>query len=166
MKIGFNYKKLKDLIFEIYNELYAAINIIYSNVQSSVDNHETRITSLEENSGNDWVEITSDNGVEAEITQEFSEIRMLAKVGLHSNYIVTVPYDSNIFHNTSSNAPTYIICGNPIENNYGCKFKYMKQAITDKQLVCVDSCFEGGGNTACTFRAWIKPKTTTTNLPS
>ena len=113
-----------------------------------------RVTTLE---NNEWVEITSDNGQEAEITQPFSEIRMLAKVGLHSNYIVTVPYDSTIFHNTSSNAPTYIICGNPIENNYGCKFKYIKQPITEKQYVCVDSCFEGGSATASNFRAWIKP---------
>lgn len=154
MKIGFNYKKLKDLIYEIYNQLYGVINIKYSILQSNVDNHETRITSLEENS-DEWIEITSSNGLEAEITQEFSEIRMLAKVGLHSNYVVTCNYDSNIFHNTSSNAPTYIIAGNPIENNYGCKFKYM--VTNNKQYVCVDSCFEGGSATASTFRAWIKP---------
>ena len=104
------------------------------------------------------MEITSNNGQEAEITQKFSEIRMLAKVGLDSNYTVTVPYDSIIFHNTSGNAPTYIIAGNPIENNYGCKFKYMK--ANNKQYVCVDSCFEGGSATASTFRAWIKPTST------
>ena len=134
MKIGFNYKALK----KFGNEIMSLNN---------------RLTTLE---NNEWVEITSDNGQEAEITQEFSEIRMLAKVGLHSNYNVTVPYDSNIFHNTAGNAPTYIIAGNPIENNYGCKFKYM---VTNngKQYVTVDSCFDGGSATACTFRAWIKP---------
>ena len=156
MKIGFNGKKLKDLIFEIYNELYAAINISYSSVQSDINNHETRISTLEENS-DEWVEITSDNGVEAEITQEFTEIRMLAKVGNNSNYCVTCNYDNSIFHNNSSNPPKYFICGNPSENNYGCKFKYMKQPITEKQYVCVDSCFDGGSATTCTFRAWIKP---------
>ena len=155
MKIGFNYKKLKDLIYEIYNQLYAVINITYSSVEDDVDNHETRITSLEENS-DEWVEITSSNGLEAEITQEFSEIRMLAKVGLNSNYVVTCNYDSNIFHNTIGNEPTYIIYGNPTENNYGCKFKYMVTG-EGKQYVSAENCFEGGGNTACTFRAWIKP---------
>ena len=148
MKIGFNFRKYIDLISR--NMHY------FSNM---LQDHNTRIITLEENSASnsEWVEITSSNGLEAEITQEFSEIRMLAKVGLHSNYVVTCNYDSDIFHNTSSNAPTYIICGNPTENNYGCKFKYMKQAITEKQYVCVDSCFEGGSATTSTFRAWIKP---------
>ena len=145
MKIGFNFRKYIDLISR---------SMQYFSIM--LDNHDTRLTSLEENSGNEWVEITSDNGVEAEITQEFSEIRMLAKVGLHSNYIVTVPYDSNIFHNTIGNAPSYIICGNPTENNYGCKFKYMVTG-QGKQYVCADNCFEGGSATSCTFRAWIKP---------
>ena len=145
MKIGFNFRKYIDLISR---------SMQYFSVM--LEDHDTRITSLEENSGNEWVEITSSNGLEAEITQEFSEIRMLAKVGLHSNYVVTCNYDSDIFHNISSNAPTYIICGNPIENNYGCKFKYMVTG-EGKQYVCAENCFEGEGNTACTFRAWIKP---------
>ena len=147
MKIGFNYKGIKKFI--AYS--MSAMSDLIANEIMALNN---RVTTLE---NNEWVEITSDNGQEAEITQPFSEIRMLAKVGLHSNYIVTVPYDSTIFHNTSSNAPTYIICGNPIENNYGCKFKYIKQPITEKQYVCVDSCFEGGSATASNFRAWIKP---------
>ena len=140
MKIGFNIKKIKDLI------------------NNSISSLETRVTALENNS--EWVEITSTNGLEAEITQEFSEIRMLAKVGLHSNYVVTCNYDSEIFHNTVGNAPMYIICGNPTENNYGCKFKYMVTG-QGNQYVSVDSCFEGGSATASTFRAWIKPKTST-----
>ena len=137
MKIGFNYKALKKYILVLVDNIVAMNN---------------RVTTLE--NSNEWVEITSSNGVEAEITQEFSEIRMLAKVGLHSNYVVTCNYDSGIFHNTSSNAPTYIVCGNPMENNYGCKFKYM--VVEGKQYVCVDSCFEGGSITSSTFRAWIK----------
>ena len=155
MKIGFNSKAIKNFVIDSITQMADMFADAVNSIQQDINNCSTEITDLR--NSNEWVEITSDNGLEAEITQEFSEIRMLAKVGLHSNYIVTVPYDSQIFHNTSSNAPTYIICGNPTENNYGCKFKYMKQAITEKQLVCVDSCFEGGGNTACTFRAWIKP---------
>lgn len=138
MKIGISYKAIKKFILANIGEDLIGLN--------------NRLTTLE---NNEWVEITTDNGQEAEITQEFSEIRMLAKVGLHSSYVVTCNYDSNIFHNTSSNAPTYIVCGNPIENNYGCKFKYM--VVSGKQYVCADSCFEGGSATACTFRAWIKP---------
>ena len=138
------------------------IIILFSNalnsIQSDINNLDTRITTLE---NNEWIEITSSNEQEAEITQEFSEIRMLAKVGLHSNYVVTCNYDSNIFHNTSSNAPTYIVCGNPIENNYGCKFKYMVTG-QGKQFVCADSCFEGASQVAYTFRAWIKPAPTGT----
>ena len=152
MKIGFNYKAIKN--FVVRN--LVAMSELFGSLQDSIQNLETRITTLEENS-DEWIEITSNNGLEAEITQEFSEIRMLAKVGNNSNYCVTCNYDNSIFHNTSSNPDKYFICGNPSENNYGCKFKYMKQAITEKQLVCVDSCFDGGGNTACTFRAWIKP---------
>ena len=159
MKIGINYKSIKKFVITSITQMGILFSDALNSIQSNVDNHETRITTLEENSASnsEWVEITSSNGLEAEITQEFSEIRMLAKVGLHSNYVVTCNYDSDIFHNTSSNAPTYIICGNPTENNYGCKFKYMKQAITEKQYVCVDSCFEGGSATTSTFRAWIKP---------
>ena len=134
MKIGFNYKAIKKFI---------------ANEITSLNN---RVTTLE---NNEWIEITSSNGQEAEITQDFSEIRMLAKFGLHSNYVVTCNYDSEIFHNTAGNADTYLICGNPIENNYGCKFRYTK--LSGKQYVCVDSCFEGGAITAGTFRAWIKP---------
>ena len=156
MNIGFNCKSIKNFVIVSINQMSILFSNALNSIQSDINNLETRITTVE-NLSNEWIEITSNNGQEAEITQEFSEIRMLAKVGLHSNYIVTVPYDSNIFHNTSSNAPTYIIAGNPIENNYGCKFKYMKQAITEKQYVCVDSCFEGGSATTCTFRAWIKP---------
>ena len=49
-----------------------------------------------------------------------------------------------------------MICGNPTENNYGCKFKYMLSS-DNKQYVCVDSCFNGGSQDAYEFRAWIKP---------
>ena len=154
MKIGINYKSIKNFVTHSITQMEVLFSNALNSIQNDVNNLDTRITTLE---NNEWVEITSSNGLEAEITQEFTEIRMLAKVGLHSNYVVTCNYDSQIFHNTIGNAPTYIVCGNPIENNYGCKFKYM--VVNGRQYVCVDSCFEGGSATAGTFRAWIKPKT-------
>ena len=120
MKIDFNYKAMKN--FVVRN--LVAMSELFGSLQDSIQNLETRITTLEENSV-EWVEITSSNGQEAEITQEFSEIRMLAKCS-HNSYTVTCNYDSTIFHNTAGNGDTYMICGNPTENNYGCKFKYTK----------------------------------------
>ena len=142
MNIGFNVKIIKDTL-KMFEQ---AINYL-----------DIRVLELENNTGSEWVEITSANGQEAEITQEFSEIRLLAKC-FNANYSVTYNYDTSIFHNNSSNPATYMICGNPTENNYGCKFKYMKQPITEKQFVCVDSCFNGGSQDTYEFRAWIKPK--------
>ena len=140
MKIGFNVKIIKDTL-EMFEQ---AINYLGN-----------KIIELENKSSSEWVEITSANGQEAEITQEFSEIRLLAKCS-NANYSVTYSYDSTIFHNTPGNAPTYMICGNPTQNNYGCKFKYMITS-NGKQYVCVDKCFSGGSQDACEFRAWIKP---------
>ena len=157
MKIGINYKNIKNFVVNSINQMSLLFNNALNSIQSDINNLDTRITTLEENS-DEWIEITCSNGVEAEITQEFSEIRMLAKVG-SSNYCITCNYDSTIFHNNSSEEPKYFICGNPSENNYGCKFKYIKQAITEKQYVCVDSCYNGGSQDAYAFRAWIKPKT-------
>ena len=156
MKIGFNVKKI---INSFEETIYYLSNKIVQN-ENNIANHETRITTLENNSGgggSEWVEITSSNGQEAEITQEFSEIRLLAKA-TNANYSVTYSYDSTIFHNKPGNAPTYMICGNPTENNYGCMFKYMLSGTNnDKQYVCVDRCFSGGGYDTFEFRAWIKP---------
>ena len=152
MKIGFNVKKL---INNFQETIYFLSRKIVQN-ENNLANHETRISTLENSSSSDWVEITSSNGQEAEITQVFSEIRLLAKC-FNANYSVTYNYDNSIFHNNLSNSPTYMICGNPTENNYGCKFKYMKQPITEKQFVCVDSCFNGGSQDTYEFRAWIKP---------
>ena len=140
MKIGFNVKIIKDTL-KMFEQ---SINYLYN-----------KIIELENNSGSDWIEITSANGQEAEITHAFSEIRMLVKC-TNANYSVTYNYDETIFHNTPGNANTYMICGNPTENNYGCKFKYMLSS-DNKQYVCVDSCFNGGSQDAYEFRAWIKP---------
>lgn len=154
MKIGFNYKAMKDFVIDNIRQLSLMFSNVVNSLQSDINNHETRITTLEENTGSEWVEITSTNGQEAEITENFSEIRLLAKCS-HNSYTVTCNYDSTIFHNTAGNADTYLICGNPIENNYGCKFKYTK--LSGKQYVCVDSCYNGGSQDAYAFRAWIKP---------
>lgn len=159
MKIGFN---VKNLINGFQETIYYLSRKIVQN-ENNIANHETRITTLENNSSSEWVEITSANGQEAEITQAFSEIRLLAKCS-GTNYSVTYNYDSNIFHNSSSEAPTYMICGNPTENNYGCKFKYMV-TTNGKQYVCVDKCFSGGGYDAIEFRAWIKPVPTEPSEP-
>ena len=156
MKIGFNINKI---INSFKETIYYLSNKIVQN-ENNIANHETRISTLENSSSgadSEWIEITSSNGQEAEITQEFSEIRLLAKCS-NANYSVTYSYDSTIFHNTPGNAPTYMICGNPTENNYGCKFKYMLTGTNnDKQYVCVENCFDGGSYASFEFRAWIKP---------
>ena len=159
MKIGVNYKKIMSYIEDMMNNLGNTFQFLFEKVTThtnDISSLDTRVTTLENKSGGEWIEITSSNGQEAEITQEFSEIRLLAKC-FNANYSVTYNYDNSIFHNNSSNSPTYMICGNPTENNYGCKFKYMKQPITEKQFVCVDSCFNGGSQDTYEFRAWIKP---------
>lgn len=156
MKIGFNIKKF---YYQIMTELSGAIGYLETKVNNNISNIETmggRITTLEGSMENlptdyDWLEITSSNGQEAEITRPFTEIRMLAKCSGGINYTVTIPYDVNIFNPSE---PSYFICGNPTANNYGCKFKYM--IANNKQYVCVDSCFNGGSYDAFEFRAWIK----------
>lgn len=149
MKIGFNFKKIINAFEETIN-----------NFSNNIANHETRITTLESSGGggggSEWVEITSANGQEAIISQPFSEIRLQATSILGYNYSVTYNYDSAIFHNTQGNGSTYMICGNPTANNYGCKFIYMV-ASDNKQYVSVDSCFSGSTYDSYEFRAWIKP---------
>ena len=147
MKIGINIKKIQKLISD-----YVDISF-ETDTLPSMQYLDTRVTTLENNS--EWIEITSANGQEAEITQAFSEIKMQAR-GTGTLYSVTCNYDDIIFHNSSSDAPTYIVTGNPIENNYGCKFTYMV-TTNGKQYVCVDKCFSGGSQEGIEFRAWIKP---------
>lgn len=152
MKIGFNYKSIKNFVINSITQMSNLFSDALNTIQSDINVIDSRVTTIENSSG--WVEITSSNGQDAEITQEFSEIRLLAKC-TNANYSVTYSYDSTIFHNTPGNAPTYMICGNPTENNYGCKFKYML-ASNNKQYVTVDSCFSGSTYDAYEFRAWIK----------
>ena len=137
----------------------ADVEIEDVSARNLINTLDDRVTTLENSpggGGSEWVELTTING-QAEITQEFSEIRLLAKsLTVNVNYSVTYSYDSEIFHNNLSKAPTYMICGNPIAHNYGCQFQYAV-TTTGQQYVSVDSCYSGGGNDAIEFRAWIKP---------
>ena len=142
MKIGFNVKIIKDTL-KMFEQ---AINYLGN-----------KIIELENNTGSEWVEITSSNGQEAEITQEFSEIRMLASVYDSSNieYSFSCNYDNNIFHNSINGRDVYFIAGNPITNNYGCKFKYTVSG-DGKQYISVDSCYNGANTVDSVLEVWIK----------
>ena len=162
MKIGFNVKKIYKYIDDMLKTLDNTLKILFETVTTNTNNIsslDTRVTTLENSSSgsgsSEWVEITSSNGQEAEITQEFSEIRLLAKCA-NANYSVTYSYDSTIFHNKPGNAPTYMICGNPTENNYGCKFKYYVTG-NGKKYVSLDNCYNGDGFGSGVFKVWIKP---------
>ena len=139
MKIGFNVKK------------------IYKNIMSSVliyfENHETRIKHIEDS---DWVKLNSGSG-NIEINQEFSEIKMIASVYDSSNieYSFSCNYDSNIFHNSTNGRDVYFITGNPIVNNYGCKFKYTVSE-DGKQFISIDSCYNGENTVDSVLDVWIK----------
>ena len=143
MKIGFNVKR----IIDGFNET------IYF-LSSKLANHETRITTLENNS--EWVKLTSGSG-NIEINQEFTEIKMIASVYDTENitYSFSCNYDSNIFHNSTSRNAEYFITGNPMPNNYGCKFKYYVSE-DGKQYITVDSCYNGNNTVDCALEVWIK----------
>ena len=133
MKIGFNVKKIYENVLlyiqNVMNEAYNIINI-----------HETRIQAIE---NSEWVKLNSGSG-NIEINQEFSEIKMIASVYDSSNieYSFNCNYDANIFHNSINGRDVYFITGNPIINNYGCKFKYTVSA-EGIQFISVDSCYNG-----------------------
>ena len=149
MKIGFNVKKIINTFQESIN--YFSTKVVQN--ENNIANHETRITTLENSK---WIEITSSNGQEAEITQEFSEIRMWCRSNTGLNYSVNYIYDSSIFPNTKGEK--YFICGNPRQNNFGCSFKY-KVTSDGKKYVGVNQCYNGADAIFnYTFKAWIKPK--------
>ena len=143
MKIGFNAKRLSQSIMSY-------IQYILGN---TIANHERRIQTLEDSV---WVKLNSDSG-NIEINQEFSEIKMIASVYDSSNieYSFTCNYDSNIFHNSINGRDVYFITGNPIVNNYGCKFKYTVTA-DGKQYISVDSCYNGANTVDSVLDVWIK----------
>ena len=146
MKIGFNVKK-------IYKNVMSYVENLMSSVLIYVENHETRIQHIEES---EWVNLGSISG-DIEINQEFSEIKMIASVYDSSNieYSFNCNYDNNIFHNSINGRDVYFITGNPIVNNYGCKFKYTVTA-DGKQYISVDSCYNGANTVDCVLDVWIK----------
>ena len=146
MKIGFNVKK-------IYDNVMSYVEDLLSQASNIIDNHETRIQTIE---GIEWVKLISSSG-NIEINQEFSEIKMIARVYDTENitYSFSCNYDSNIFHNSTSRNDNYFITGNPIANNYGCKFKYTVSA-DGKQYISVDSCYNGNNTVDCVLDVWIK----------
>lgn len=146
MKIGFNVKK-------IYENVMFYIENLISQVFNSINNHELRIQHIEDSQ---WVKLSSGSG-NIEINQEFTEIKMIASVYDSSNieYSFSCNYDSSIFHNLSVGRDVYFITGNPIVNNYGCKFKYTV-AENGKQYLSVDSCYNGENTVDSVFEVWIK----------
>ena len=146
MKIGFNVKK-------IYENVKLSVEDLMSELFNILNIHETRIQTIEDSV---WVKLNSGSG-NIEINQEFSEIKMIASVYDSSNieYSFNCNYDSNIFHNSINGRDVYFITGNPIVNNYGCKFKYTVSA-DGKQYISVDSCYNGNNTVDCVLDVWIK----------
>lgn len=152
MKIGVNVKK-------IYENVMIYVENLFGQLANMINNHETRIQHIEDS---DWVNLGSISG-NIEINQEFSEIRMIASVYDTQNitYSFSCNYDSNIFHNSTSRNDEYFITGNPIVNNYGCKFKY-SVSQDGKQYISVDSCYNGNNTVDSVLEVWIKPVPTGT----
>ena len=150
MKIGFNAKRLSESIM-------THVEYLMSGIANTLQNHALRIQHIEDS---EWVKLNDVSG-NIEINQEFSEIRMIASVYDSSNieYSFSCNYDSNIFHNSTNGRDVHFITGNPIANNYGCKFKYTVSA-DGKQYISVDSCYNGANTVDCVLDVWIKRKPT------
>ena len=146
MKIGFNVKK-------IYENVMSYVEILLGQLANIIDTHETRIQQIEDS---DWVKLNSGSG-NIEINQDFTEIKMIARVYDTENitYSFSCNYDANIFHNSTTRNAEFFITGNPIANNYGCKFKYTVSA-DGKQYISVDSCYIGNNTVDSTLDVWIK----------
>lgn len=146
MKIGFNVRK-------IYENVMSYVEDLMSAVFNSINNHELRIQHIE---NSEWVKLNSGSG-NIEINQEFTEIKMIASVYDSSNieYSFNCNYDTNIFHNSINGRDVYFITGNPIANNYGCKFKYTVSE-NGKQYISVDSCYNGNNTVDSVLDVWIK----------
>ena len=142
----------------------ADVEIEDASARNLINTLDDRVTTLENkpgdggSGGSEWVELTTING-QAEITQKFSEIRMSCSCDTDYNFSATYNFDNSIFHNTIGSGARYFICGNPIQNSYGCTFKYLV-TFESKQYVSVENCFSGGRlMDNYTFKAWIKPTT-------
>ena len=149
MKIGFNAKRLTKSI----------MSYIQYVLGSTIQNHELRLQHIE---NSEWVKLNSDSE-NIEINQEFTEIKMIASVYDSSNieYSFSCNYDSAIFHNSINGRDVYFITGNPIVNNYGCKFKYTVSP-DGKQHITVDSCYNGANTVDSALDVWIKTEPTGT----
>ena len=152
MKIGFNVKK-------IYEGVMTYVKYLMSGLVNTIQSHELRIQHIEDS---DWVKLNSGSG-NIEINQEFTEIKMIASVYDSSNieFSFNCNYDNNIFHNSTNGRDVYFITGNPITNNYGCKFKYTVSE-DGKQYISVDSCYNGNNTVDCVLDVWIKKAPTGT----
>ena len=146
MKIGFNAKRLTQSIMSY-------IEYLMGGIANTLQNHALRLQHIEDS---EWVKLNSGSG-NIEINQEFTEIKMIASVYDSSNieYSFNCNYDNNIFHNTINGRDVYFITGNPIVNNYGCKFKYTVSA-DGKQYISVDSCYNGANTVDSVLDVWIK----------
>ena len=140
----------RSLISEVYLQLEQLAPLI--------NTLNDKVTTIENNK---WVKLIDASG-NIEINQEFSEIRMIASVyGTENiNYSFSCNYDSSIFHNSSTRNAEYFITGNPIPNNYGCKFKYTVSQ-DGKQYISVDSCYNGANTVDNVLEVWIKKPITT-----
>ena len=146
MKIGVNYKKIYDNVMTFLGQMMTTLG-------NTIQNHELRIQHIE---ASEWVKLNSGSG-NIEINQEFTEIKMIASVYDSSNieYSFNCNYDTNIFHNSINGRDVYFITGNPIANNYGCKFKYTVSE-NGKQYISVDSCYNGNNSVDSVLDVWIK----------
>ena len=146
MKIGFNAKRLTQSIMSY-------IEYLMGGIANTLQNHALRLQHIEDS---EWVKLNSGSG-NIEINQEFTEIKMIASVYDSSNieYSFSCNYDNNIFHNSTNGVDVYFITGNPIVNNYGCKFKYTVSG-DGKQYISVDSCYNGTNTVDCILEVWIK----------
>ena len=152
MKIGFNAKRLTQSIM-------SHIKYLMGGIANTLQNHALRLQHIEDS---EWVKLNSGSG-NIEINQDFTEIKMIASIYDSSNieYSFSCNYDSNIFHNSINGRDVYFITGNPIVNNYGCKFKY-SVSPDGKQYISVDSCYNGNNTVDSVLDVWIKKAPTGT----
>ena len=141
----------------------ADVEIEDASARTSITSLNSRVASLENTSsggGSEWVELSTIDGP-AEITQKFSEIRMLCGTDNGINFSFTCNFVKSIFHNRIGRQSHYFICGYPAIGSSGCTFKYMVTS-EGKQYVSVENLFNGGGQiNPNIFKVWIKPTTNT-----
>ena len=88
------------------------VEIEDSSARTSITSLNSRVASLENTSsggGSEWVELTTIDGQQAEITQKFSEIRMLCGTNNGINFSFTCNFVKSIFHNSIGGLSHYHI---------------------------------------------------------